>query len=576
MSGIYPYSRSNAVDDFRHLRQKAAMQDLLARLTGKSSALLAFGEVSEALQVVGRAEHGLQEIRLDAIVGSVGRYDDFTRTFLPRQAHDAQRWASVKMAAHGQKDLPPIDVYQVGDAYFVLDGNHRVSIARQEGKEFIHARITKVQTRAPFSPNDQPDELLIKAEYADFLKRTGLDRLRPGADLLVTAPGQYRVLEDLIEIHRYCTETIEQCTLANPTAVARWYDEDYMPMVLAIREQGILRYFPGRSETDFYIFLLTNQAELRRGLGWEVRSEELVKLAEQFHPELATGRDRLFHQLRHLVVPQGSQAGMSKETWSERRGDQHHDDRLFSSLLVAVEPSQKAWTGLDQALVVAKREQASLYGLCLVQESAAASTEALAEAFNQRCHDAGVEGQFGAEMGSLSERIAQRGLLVDLVVLNCGLGADEAGKDAFTPEIAQVLRRCARPVLVVPGMATACQRILLAFDNHPRAKEALYVATYLSRQWGAALQVLSVIERGRSAEDATTYARQYLDQHAVSAEFSACDGKVPETILRIAEDQGSDLILMGSYGGGWLKQQLHGNVVNQVLEQAALPVLVCP
>ena len=73
-------------------------------------------------------------------------------------------------------------------------------------------------------------------------------------------------------------------------------------------------------------------------------------------------------------------------------------------------------------------------------------------------------------------------------------------------------------------MASACQRILLAFDNHPQAREALYVATYLARRWDAAVQVLSVIERGSSAEDATAYARQYLDQHAVTAEFSTCDG----------------------------------------------------
>jgi nucleotide-binding universal stress UspA family protein len=165
--------------------------------------------------------------------------------------------------------------------------------------------------------------------------------------------------------------------------------------------------------------------------------------------------------------------------------------------------------------------------------------------------------------------------LADLVVVNCGLEGQPGHREAFTPEIAQVLQRCARPVLVVPGKASPCQRVLVALDSTTRGREALFAAVSMAKQWGADLQVLVVTERGAPGGPAA-YARQYLDESTVDAGITICDGDAVQTILAIAQDQGRDLIVMGSYSGGWLWQRLRGNVVNRVLEQAALPVLVCP
>src|SRR5690606_37393764 len=99
-----------------------------ARLGGRGAAedLLRFEDVRKMLGEVSQLPRGLQEIPLDAIVGSVGRYEDFNRQFLPRQAAQGGRWARVRMAVEGS-GLPPIEVYKIGDIYFVLDGHHRVS-----------------------------------------------------------------------------------------------------------------------------------------------------------------------------------------------------------------------------------------------------------------------------------------------------------------------------------------------------------------------------------------------------------------------------------------------------------------
>ena len=131
------------------------------------------------------------------------RYTDFTRTFLPREDFDKDRWARVMQEATGPTGLPPIEVYQIGDVYFVIDGNHRVSVVRQMGATHIQAYVTEVETRVPLSPDIQPDELILKAEYTNFLEVTRLDELRPGADLNMTVPGRYGTLLEHIEIHRY-------------------------------------------------------------------------------------------------------------------------------------------------------------------------------------------------------------------------------------------------------------------------------------------------------------------------------------------------------------------------------------
>ena len=124
---------SAVLRDFQEARRRAALEDLKARLTGKSDDLLSYEAIKDLLQTESSTSRGLQEIPLNAIVGSVGRYHDFTRTFLPRRESDQYRWANVKFKVLYQGGFPPIEVYQLGANYFVLDGNHRVSVARANG-----------------------------------------------------------------------------------------------------------------------------------------------------------------------------------------------------------------------------------------------------------------------------------------------------------------------------------------------------------------------------------------------------------------------------------------------------------
>ena len=263
--GGHSFEYQAALQDFRRARRRASLEQIFAFLKGQSSELLSYEEVRKQLKVTGMSIGKLEEIPLDAIVGSVGRYKDFTRQFLPRMDSDQRRWAKVKSIATGAEGFPPIEVYQIGDVYFVLDGNHRVSVARQMGTKYIEAYVTKIQTKVPISPDIMPDELTKKAEYANFLTRTHLDDLRPGADLTMTMPGKYRLLEEQIEDHRYFLGIDQRREIPYNEAVINWYDTIYLPITDILKRHDILKDFPKRTLADLYLWVSEYRAAIREG-----------------------------------------------------------------------------------------------------------------------------------------------------------------------------------------------------------------------------------------------------------------------------------------------------------------------
>ncbi len=401
----------SAVLDFRRARRQANLQEVLAYLTGKSVALLPYEDVRRKLKARESGARRLEEIPLDAIVGSVGRYNDFTRDFLPRRDSDEERWARVKTVV-GLRGLPPIEVYQIDRAYFVLDGNHRVSIARQVGATSIQAYVIEVHTKVPLSPDVQPDDLIVKAEYADFLEHTHLDELCPKADLNVTAPGQYQALEEHIEVHRYFMGLEQEQEIPYEEAVVHWYDEAYVPVVRVIRERGILRDFPGRTETDLYLWVSEHRAALEKALGWEIEPETAAAdLATQFSPRPQRVVARVGEKILDAVTPDEVEAGPPPGRWRRERLAGRQDNRLFADVLVAINGEETGWCALEHALFVARYEEARVHGLYVVsskvQRESAESQTVRAE-FDRRCEAAGVPGELVLEIGGIPRKICER------------------------------------------------------------------------------------------------------------------------------------------------------------------------
>ncbi len=522
---------SAALNEFKLARRRATLEMLTGRLRGRSVDLLSFNEIADMLKVHGRSERGVQDIPIAAIVGSVGRYNDFTRSFLPRQDWDATRWARVKMSGH-VVDLPPIEVYKVGEAYFVLDGNHRVSIARRLGVEYIHAHVIEVKTRVPIDPTIQPDELIIKAEYVAFLEWTQLDKLRPFANLQVTVPGRYQQLENHIEVHRFFIEMEEEIELPDDEAVTRWFDEAYLPLVKAIREQDVLHEFPGRTETDLYVWLAAHQAELRNLLGWEVRPGTAVsQLSARMKRKGLMAR--AYETMLHVVVPNGWQ-GQSLQDWTEERMVDRYSRNLFGEILVPMTDGMTP--ALEQAIVIAQKENGRVVGLYTGDDEQNADQQEAR--FREVCAAAQVTATWVAEPGTVADIVMRRAQFADLVVLMA---------EQITPDL---LAHTARPILAVTGDVSSMNKALLMSRNSHDT--SLFVAAYLAETWGTTLVVLE----NKSQSEIETY----LDFHMVTAHF------VSSTQPReTAVQEQCDLIICGR----------NGRMLETVQEQNSIPLLIC-
>lgn len=568
--------------DFRRARQRGALESVIAQLTGKSSQLLPYGEVSEQLRVGEGVPRGLQKIPVDAIVGSVGRYGDFTRSFLPRRKTGQERWARVRAAFDSVEDMPPIVVYRLGDSYFVLDGNHRVSVARTLGASHIAAYVTDIESRVPLSPNTQPDELICSAKYVEFLRGTGLDELRPDADLTVTAPGQYRVLREQIQQYWAWLQREKNPDASLPDAVSGWYDDIYLPLVEVIRRRALLRYFPGRTETDLYAWIVRHRQELQEELGWEVDQASAARdLIERFSPRPQKILSRVKERVLDALTPDPLEAGPPPGYWREEVLGAGHEDSLFTQILTPIDGRESGWRAVEQALVVAQREAGRVHGLHVIPPNKnldPVARETLSEQFDARCAAAGIAGDMAIEKGRIGPAISVRVPWNDLVVMALSHPPGPRPGDRLSSGLSMLIRRCGRPVLAVPGPPSALQRPLLAYDGSPKAKEALFVAAYLAGKWRLSLTVVSVAS-GESAErdaaETLTTARQYLQSRRVDAFYVVERGSVAQVMQRVAETQDSDFIIMGGYGFRPLLDVILGSTVNDVLRWRRWPVLIC-
>lgn len=259
--------------EFESARQQASIESLLAQLRGECVDLLPFEEVRQKLRLASRFYKGLYEVPLSQIIGSVGRHRDFTRSFLPRHSEMRDRWARIDQLA-AETGVPPIELYKVGDSYFVLDGNHRVSVARRAGAFSVEAHVWEYQTRVPLEPDTTIDDLLIKEEYLEFLERTRLDQSRPEQRIEFTVPGGYRELAYWITLYQAALSQIDECPFSYEEAATYWYDMIYTSVVQIIQQQDMLKDFPGRTETDLFVWVMRHQQELSEAYGYPVPMTE--------------------------------------------------------------------------------------------------------------------------------------------------------------------------------------------------------------------------------------------------------------------------------------------------------------
>jgi hypothetical protein len=268
-----PYLTEQVERDFSRARRRAFLRRVGAYLKRDpaSNQLLSFDEVKSALGAVEQVHVGLRLVPVSKIVGSVGRHRDFDRAFLPSKPDLGERWKRIDSMVRRAEDLPPISLYKIGDAYFVRDGNHRVSVALQQGIEELEAEVVELRSRVPLDSAVTAGDLLHKLEHRHLLERLPFDRVLPEIRILFSDVSDYRRLATYIEAHGFRISQLWRRYVSPEDTLRDWYEFHYRPIAEMIREEGILEVFPGRTELDLYLWIVNH----RERLSLEARDEAI-------------------------------------------------------------------------------------------------------------------------------------------------------------------------------------------------------------------------------------------------------------------------------------------------------------
>ena len=229
----------------------------------------------EAFEYVNR---GTRVVSVDQIVGSVGRYHDFDGTFSPKSHLPRERLDKIRRAMRKGKSLPPVDLYQIKDEYYVLDGNHRIAAAKSLERSDITARIVEC------IPSKDTLENVLYRERSNFYAKTGLH-----FSIELTEVGQYAYLLRQIDDHRKYRERKLEKPVPFEEAAEDWYKTIYWPLASMIKNGGLHASFPKRTIADLYAYISYHQWERERpreyGIGL---SSDIMTNMEEFGEKMSS------------------------------------------------------------------------------------------------------------------------------------------------------------------------------------------------------------------------------------------------------------------------------------------------
>jgi ParB-like nuclease family protein len=224
--------------------------------------LLSLGEATRRLHPSARHHVGVRAIPVRQIIGSEGREADFDRRFVPRRRESAARQRALEQAFPGG-DFPPIVVDKIGDAYFVVDGHHRISIARRLGMETIDADVTALSTRWRLDADADLDELIHAEQEWLFMRASGLELARPEARIRFTLPIGYAELLEAVQTHGYSLVQEEGAVRSGPEVAAHWYDRVYLATTASISRGRIEGFCRNATDADRFLNVRRVLRELR-------------------------------------------------------------------------------------------------------------------------------------------------------------------------------------------------------------------------------------------------------------------------------------------------------------------------
>ena len=262
--------RVDAESDFLRARRQQVLSTVAGRFRSDGAelaSLLSFDEVVKALGYRGEQKLGVLVIPLDRVVGSVDKTGDFDRGFRPTSARTRGRWERIAEAFRRGEEVPPIDVYRLGDLYFVQDGHHRVSVAKSLGLDLIEADVTLIRTEISAEGLATYEDIDLKHWRRIFLERVPLTGLARSAVAVSDAKAYHRLAE-MVEAWSARLMHTESSYVDTTTAAARWYAEEYLPVLAMIELVGLER--PHETPADAYFRVACERYEITRAHTWDI------------------------------------------------------------------------------------------------------------------------------------------------------------------------------------------------------------------------------------------------------------------------------------------------------------------
>ena len=264
------FEQAQTEEDFAKARNKAFFNEIQHLLSPEEASLISLNDVKQLIRPINETYLGMKVIPIDKIIGSEGRYKDFDNNFFPKSSHLRHRWEHVDEAAIKSITLPPIKVYEINGLYFVRDGNHRVSVAKARGTEFIDAEVVTLQSEIKLKkPNNLNDivKQIINYEKRLFYAETSFGDITDFWCLDFSRAGRYDVIYNHILTHKYFLNQQQEDEVSMEDAILSWFTKVYVPIISTIQKKKILKKFPKRTYSDLYVWIVRYWDDLKHKFG---------------------------------------------------------------------------------------------------------------------------------------------------------------------------------------------------------------------------------------------------------------------------------------------------------------------
>jgi DNA-binding Lrp family transcriptional regulator len=236
-------------------------------------------------------DRGTSLVPLEGIVGSVGRYHDFDAKFSPKSYRSDERLRTLTNAMRQGQKIPPISLYQIKDSYYILDGHHRFSAAKNLGHDSIRACILEL---LPSTDTLENKLYIEKIGFRDRFKLSNVPKL--------TEPGQYKHLNEQIQEHHQFLSNESAEPISHIQAAADWYQTIYLPLRKLIENSGLINSFKNRTVDDLYLYISLHQWKFGKSRQYGIGVDKLIpKSMEEFRKKMGAHKDKEYPEMKREI-----------------------------------------------------------------------------------------------------------------------------------------------------------------------------------------------------------------------------------------------------------------------------------